>query len=68
MALNTDHMAELRQRIQARTTQLPPHPWKRVTSAAVGGLEAIGFADNSDLLLVIPPLAAGYLSVQLESA
>jgi hypothetical protein len=59
MALKTDHMAELRQRIQALTTQAPPHPWKRVTSAAVGGLEAVGFADNSDLLLVISTSGRG---------
>jgi len=59
MALNTDHMAELRQRIHALTTQPPPHPWKRLTAAAVGGLEAVGFADNSDLLLVISTSGRG---------
>lgn len=59
MALKTEHMAEVRQCIQALTTQPPPQPWKRVTSVAVGGLEAVGFAENSELLLVISTSGRG---------
>jgi len=54
-------MAALRHRILALPTQPPPHPWKRLTTVAVGGLEAVGFADNSDLLLVISTSGRGVI-------
>jgi hypothetical protein len=51
--MNTDHMAELRRRIRQMETQTPMPPWKSSAIWAVGGLEAVGYADNSDLLLVV---------------
>jgi hypothetical protein len=33
--------------------QAPPPPWRQVTSAAVGGLTEIGYAKESDYLLVV---------------
>lgn len=48
------------QRIQTIRTQLtqaavqsPPEPWQLVKSVAVGGLTHVGYANDSDLLLVI---------------
>lgn len=40
-------------------TQPPPSPWKQVTAHAVGGLEMVGFAENSDLLLVVSSQGRG---------
>lgn len=31
----------------------PPQPWRKASATAVGGLEAVGFADGSDLMLVL---------------
>jgi hypothetical protein len=57
--MNTDHMTDLRRRIRQMKTQAPMLPWKRSGGAAVGGLAAVGYADNSDLLLVVSSTGRG---------
>ncbi len=37
----------------------PPSPWRRVAAHSVGGLTDVGFADSSDLLLVISSAGRG---------
>jgi len=39
--------------------QPPPPPWQKVGVAAVGGLIMVGFAEDSDLLLVLSHDGAG---------
>lgn len=59
MLSKPDYMAELRHRIHVRITEAPPAPWEHVAIAAVGGVEAVGFAENSDLLLVVSTAGRG---------
>lgn len=58
-SMNTDHRTELRQQIRAMATQPPLAPWKQAAAHAVGGLEMVGFAENSDLLLVVSSSGRG---------
>jgi len=39
--------------------QEPPSPWKHLTTWAVGGLFQVGYAENSDLLLVLSSQGRG---------
>jgi hypothetical protein len=47
-------MTEIRPPVQE-----PPAPWKRCNSFAVGGLFQVGYAENSDLLLVLSSQGRG---------
>ena len=57
--MNTDHMAVLRRQIRALENKAPLAPWKKVGAYAVGGLEMVGYADNSDWLLVVSSQGRG---------
>jgi hypothetical protein len=47
-----DHLEPVRQKVRAAPVGNPPLPWSVNTVAAIGGLTEVGFADDSDLLLV----------------
>jgi hypothetical protein len=42
--------------------QEPPYPWKRIATLAIGGLFQVGFAENSDLLLVLSYQGRGVIN------
>lgn len=48
-----EHLESLRKRIREAEVQAPPSPWGITGCNAVGGLTEVGFADDSDLLLVV---------------
>ena len=48
-----DHLESLRRRVRSAAITAPPRPWKRLAVHPVGGLSEVGFADDSDLLLVV---------------
>ena len=48
-----EHQRRLREKLLRMPLLAPPSPWKRVATHAVGGLTEIGFATDSDLLLVL---------------
>lgn len=48
-----DHLEPLRRRIRTAPIADPPRPWKRIAVHGVGGLTEVGFADDSDYLLVV---------------
>lgn len=47
------HLAERFATLSKLPISEPPQPWRKVCTTAVGGLEAVGFADGSDLMLVL---------------
>lgn len=53
------HIAELARQLQALPVQPPPAPWQHRATYAVGGLIAVGYAEDSDLLLVISTQGRG---------
>src|SRR5262245_39761512 len=48
-----DHLEPLRRRIRSAPISDPPRLWKRLAVHAVGGLTEVGYADDSDLLLIV---------------
>jgi hypothetical protein len=54
-----DHLDPIRNRIMSAPVLPPPKPWKCVGGGAVGGLTEVGFADGSDLLLVVSAQGRG---------
>ena len=52
------HLAQLAQ-LRTRQVQSPPTPWHELLSHAIGGLLAVGYAENTDLLLVISSQGRG---------
>jgi hypothetical protein len=59
------HVRELIQHLQALPIQAPPPPWQPIASFAVGGLLAVGYAEDTDLLLVISTQGRGIFDCQL---
>ncbi|MEI7768517.1 MAG: hypothetical protein WCI67_00950 [Chloroflexales bacterium] len=53
------HVRKLIAHLQALPITAPPPPWTLVTCVAVGGLLAVGYAEQSDLLLVISSQGRG---------
>ena len=47
-----DHFVNLRAQLQALPIQPPPAPWVHKATFAIGGLIGVGYAEDSDLLLV----------------
>lgn len=58
------HLRELVRHLQTLPVMLPPPPWHHSTSFAVGGLLAIGYAEATDLLLVISSQGRGIFDCQ----
>jgi hypothetical protein len=48
-----EHLKALYRQLLALPASPPPSPWRLAATHAVGGLTDVGFADSSDLLLVI---------------
>ncbi len=53
------HVQVLIQHLQELPITAPPPPWQLVSSTALGGLLAVGYAEQSDLLLVISSQGRG---------
>lgn len=53
------HVQALIQHLQALPITALPPPWQLVASVAIGGLLAVGYAEQSDLLLVISSQGRG---------
>jgi hypothetical protein len=54
-----DHLEPIRNRIRAAPISNPLPPWTRLAVHAIGGLTEVGFADESDLLLVVSAQGRG---------
>lgn len=48
-----DELDELRQRVRSAPLAEPPAPWTTLGTVVVGGITDVGFADDSDLLLIL---------------
>lgn len=48
-----DHLDPLRRRIRSAAVAAPTPSWTRLAAHAVGGLTEVGFAEDSDFLLVV---------------
>jgi hypothetical protein len=51
--LMNDHQAKLVEQLRTLKTEAPSAPWQYVGFIHVGGLEALGYGEASDLLLII---------------
>jgi hypothetical protein len=56
-----DHLDPVRQRVRAAKVTKPGSPWAFIGSITVGGLTEVGFAEDSDLLLVISSQGRGII-------
>ena len=56
-----DHLEPLRRRIRSAGIAASPPPWTRLAIHAVGGLTEVGFADDSDFLLVVSSQGRGVI-------
>ncbi len=54
-----DHLEPLRNRVRSARIGSPPRPWSVCASHPIGGLTEVGFADDSDLLLVVSSAGRG---------
>lgn len=52
-AMSTRHLDPLRKELRALRTVPPPTPWRKVGVVAVGGLRAVGFDRETELLLIV---------------
>ncbi|TWU00262.1 hypothetical protein Pla108_12090 [Botrimarina colliarenosi] len=52
-ASGRDHLELVRNRVRSAMIGSPPAPWSVCVSYPIGGLTEVGFADDSDLLLVV---------------
>jgi len=51
--LKTPHLDPLRAKLRSLKLVQPPSPWREIAIVSVGGLRAVGFDRESDLLLVV---------------
>jgi hypothetical protein len=56
-----DHLEPVRRKIRTAPIADPPRPWTRTGAHAVGGLIEVGFADDSDYLLVVSSQGRGVI-------
>src|SRR5450631_1343055 len=56
-----DHLEPIRLRVRSAPVVNPPPPWKRLAVHAVGGLTEVGFAEDSDCLLVVSSQGRGVI-------
>lgn len=56
-----DHLEQIRNRTRGAPISPPFPPWFRLTAHAVGGLTEVGYADDSDLLLVVSAQGRGVI-------
>lgn len=57
--MNTSHLDPLRKELRSLTVVPPPSPWRKTGFIAVGGLRAVGFDRQSELLLVVSSAGRG---------
>jgi len=62
--MNTKHLDPLRKELRALQTVPPPKPWHKVGAIAVGGLRAVGFDRESELLLIVSSAGRGVVDCQ----
>jgi hypothetical protein len=53
------HLVSLVTELRRKPVERPPAPWKAATVFAIGGLTEVGYAPDSDLLLVISSQGRG---------
>jgi hypothetical protein len=58
-AMNTNHLEPLRKELRALQAAPPPKPWRKIGTIAVGGLRAVGFDRQSELLLIVSSAGRG---------
>ncbi len=56
-----DHLAERFSILAKLPVGTPPAPWRRAAAVAIGGLEAVGFPDGEDLMLVLSSQGRGVI-------
>jgi hypothetical protein len=56
-----DHLDPVRDKIRRSAITAPPEPWSFVASIAIGGLTELGFANDSELLLVLSSQGRGII-------
>lgn len=54
-----DHLQPVRQKVRSAKISAPPSPWSVKTTPAIGGLTEVGFADDSDFMLVLSSQGRG---------
>jgi hypothetical protein len=59
------HLRELIEHLQSLPVAAPSPPWQHVATFAVGGLRGVGYAEDSDLLLVISAQGRGIFDCRL---
>ena len=57
--MGSQHADEFINLLQTIESQNPPNSWKKVATVGIGGLTDVGYADNSDLLLVVSTQGRG---------
>ena len=57
----TPHLDPLRTELALLKVTPPPPPWRKISTIAVGGLRAIGFDRQSELLLVVSSSGRGVI-------
>ncbi len=55
------HLVGLVNELRRKPVEAPPAPWRRAACFAIGGLTEIGYAPDSDLLLVVSSQGRGVL-------
>jgi hypothetical protein len=55
----TEHAQKLNDRLREMPLEKPSSVWKQITSFVVGGLTEVGYADDTDLLLVVSSQGRG---------
>lgn len=53
------HLVDLVDELRRKHVESPPVPWKKVASFGIGGLTEVGYAPDSDLLLVVSSQGRG---------
>jgi hypothetical protein len=56
-----DHLDDLRRQLADAPIQAPPAPWRAVASFGVGGLTHVGYAPDSDAILVVSSQGRGVI-------
>ncbi|HUT88833.1 MAG TPA: hypothetical protein VMY37_05015 [Thermoguttaceae bacterium] len=54
-----EHLRSMVEAIREAPIQPPPHPWREAAVHGVGGLTSVGFARDTDMLLVVSPQGRG---------
>ena len=55
------HLDGIRAKVRNASRAAPPAPWKHVATIAIGGLTAVGFDRDSELLLVVSDQGRGVI-------